>query len=250
MKGTSEVTTPDMTPPFASDLQHVYEDVKLLQTEVAKLKAEAASGWKKLGVVLGICGGILGILSTLIAFPKSIQEAKDELFARSDIAVQSHDMAVAYEPGDSTFTLKFPILLVNDGNKSGFIRDADSELLYSPNSDPQKIEEDFTQGFHAGSGQFRLYSKGSIDGVSASDVVPLPLSVGKQSDQPIFFSILFDKGTFTKAGFNRLNVDLIPQEGKKQRFSFCFFLDDQEIQDLQQSRVGGRKRFLTPTCEG
>jgi hypothetical protein len=224
------------------------EDLRNLKDEVEKLKSESNSKWKKSAAALGVFGGILGILSTMIAFPKSIKEAKDSWFVRPKTTIHVDDMAVSYQPGDATFTLNFPLLLSNDGNADDVIQSADGELIYSANADSQKIDPQHAEIFNAGVGEFTFYDKGSIDSVAATDKVPLPLQVGKNSGRPIFSSILFDKGTFTRAGLNRLNVSLISGTGKRETLSFCFFLDDQQISDLQQAQAVGRKRFLNPSC--
>lgn len=220
------------------------EELLLLREEFEKLKSEKKSRFDRFAIVLGIVGGILGIAAAALGLPSQIED----LFARPDTTVNSQELAVTYQPGDSTFSLQIPLVLNNQGAGDDIIKTAASELIYSPGTDPDKLMQEQTDGFNAGVGQFTFYDKEKIESVTPANQLDLPIYVGKKSARPIAVAILFDKGTFTKAGLNRLNVDLVPQRGKPKTASFCFYLDNTEILDLQNSATGGRKRFLTSSC--
>jgi hypothetical protein len=227
------------TPPHvrqieATDSRQVSEDLRTLKAEVEKLKSDRKN---KFAAVLGIIGGLMGILSTTVTLPKTIG---DYWFQKPKIMIVDQGvMALKYQNGDATFTLSFPFFLKNDGNKDDIIREASGQLNSSSHPD-ERLE--------ARGGEIAFYDKGSVDDVSSTDKVPLPLQVGvgTSAGRYIFTSIRFDKDTFTRAGDNRLNVILTSFTGKQDTLSYCFYLDDMEISELQTTAQP--KRFHQTTC--
>ena len=96
--------------------------VSTLEGEVQKLRNEGKSWAKRVGVILGVLGG-------LIAVPKGINDAWNVIHASPKTSISwGQPIRLSFDPGTSILTFTFNLTATNDGSLSDHVDSASVEL--------------------------------------------------------------------------------------------------------------------------
>jgi hypothetical protein len=241
----SESQTPILTTEPVDQSRLVWE-VAALRAEVDTMKKKAESG-RDFGKILAIAGGALGILSAIIAFPKGIKETSDAVFTKPHTSYETTELVVRYNPTAKGFQLELPLYVKNSGSGDDAIRTANSTIYYSPSPSPNNIMKSSSESVDDGVGDFAFYNDAPTN-LSQAVSIPRPVAISKQSQKIITLSINTDIGAFAKKGWNLLDVHLSSDRGVDSEVQYCFFLDEQQISDIESLEKDGHKRFLASEC--
>lgn len=218
----------------------IVSEIERLRQDIDGLKSPSKDPWRKFATSLGIIGGLLGILSALVTFPKNLRDTLDSVFPRANITYEQTSMSIKFDPVHPAFKLAVPVYIHNVGSATDTLDTATGRIMYSPAMASGAIQTDNVQEFDAGPGDFTFYDK--------SDMTLLPMPFGSEEGKTILISIDFDNGTFAKAGQNTLELDLTTGGKTMKAIRYCFYLDDQQIKELQSSKQETGKTFLNPLC--
>jgi len=235
-------------PQSESQLAHIDQslivsDIRRLQHDVDDLKSRPNNPWQKLASSLGVVGGLLGILSALVTFPKSLHDTLISVHPEANFKYESQMLILRYDPIHPAYYLTIPIYIRNDGSAIDTLEYAQGHLTYSPVLASGSSDTINTQGFDAGPGDFKFYDK-----PDQSEVIPLPIQIGSNEGKLILVSINFDNMTFAKQGQNSLEVNLTTGSHTKYRLQYCFYLDDQLLEELKDNVPPAGNTFRTPQC--
>jgi hypothetical protein len=203
----------------------VEDQLAKLRNDVDHLKTESKSWVKTWGVYLGILGA-------LIAVPKGALDLVTQIWQRPDTSVAIQEITIYHDPGLSSEILKFPLVVMNLGNRDDVLLNNGARLTV----EGQSVE--------LSEADFGLFDNGKK--VEASLLVP------KNALRAYDVSVTFNSKTRKVAalpGLHNLELRFLGVKHQPYLASFCFPLQASEVHDLFESSEFQHQTIITQ-CSG
>ena len=190
-------------------------DGRLRQTqqEVEDLKKSDRSWLKKVGMVLGVLGG-------LIATPKLIKDNIVDIVARADTTVDwGRPLNVRYDQHDGVLRLDFPVLANNEGTKTDIVETISATLRGTEASDVNIQVSDSDLEINEGDRSIHL-----------------PFAIEAQKPKPLVLAFSLASPLSERAlgfeGKRVLGVDFKTRAMKRISYQYCFNLDKKQADEI------------------
>jgi hypothetical protein len=205
----------------------VEDQLARLRSDVDLLKTESKSWVKTWGVYLGMLGA-------LIAVPKGALDLVTQLWQRPVTSVAIREITIYHDPGLSSEIVKFPLIVMNLGNRDDLLLNNGASLTVAG------------QSVELSEADFGLFENGKK--VDTSLLVP------KDALRAYDVSITFNPKTREMAatpGLHKLELRFLGVNHQSYLASFCFPLQASDVHDLFESNEYRRQTMITHTqCPG
>jgi hypothetical protein len=203
----------------------IEDQLTKLRSDLDHLKTESKSWVKTWGVYLGMLGA-------LVALPKGILDVATQVWQRPNTSVAIKEITIYHDPGLSSEIVKFPLVVMNAGNRDDVLLNHGAKLTVADHS----VELPKTD--------FGLYDNGMKVGTS--------LRVPKDETRAYDVSITFNSKTREVAatpGHHKLELHFLGVKNQSYVASFCFPLQDSQVHDLFESAEFKQQTMITECSE-
>jgi hypothetical protein len=207
------------------EMPSVEDQLANLKSDLDHLKTESKSWVKTWGVYLGMLGA-------LIAVPKGALDLVTQLWQRPDTSVAIQQITIYHDPGLSSEIVKFPLIVMNLGNRDDVLLNNGASLMVAG------------QSVELSEADFGLFYNGKK--VDTSLLVP------KDALRAYDVSITFNPKTREMAatpGPHKLELRFLGVKHQSYLASFCFPLQASDVHDLFESNEYRHQTMITQ-CTG